>query len=62
VTLAGDLVFFAGMDGSVVAVKTGREFAQIARNRVEDSLRGNPVFEGTRMYLRAPKHLYCFGR
>jgi outer membrane protein assembly factor BamB len=62
VTLAGDALFFAGMNGQVVVVATGREYKQLARNTLEKSLRSNPVFEGTRMYLRAPGKLYCFGR
>ena len=62
VTLAGKALYFAGMDGSVMVVRPGREYVEIARNKVENALRGTPVFEGKRMYLRAPKHLYCFGR
>ena len=62
VTLAGKALYFAGMDGSVMVVKPGREYVEIARNKVENALRSTPVFEGKRMYLRAPKHLYCFGR
>ena len=62
ITLAGKLLYFAGMDGSIVVVKPGRKYEQVARNKVETSLRSTPVFEGTRMYVRAPGHLYCFGR
>ena len=51
-----------GLDGSVVVVKPGVKYEQLARNQVEKSLRSNPVFEGKRMYLRAPGKLYCFGQ
>jgi len=61
VTLAGQLLYFAGMDGSIVVVKPGRVYEQVARNTVENRLRSTPVFEGTRVYVRAPEHLYCFG-
>jgi len=61
VTIAGDLIYLAGMNGSVVVVKPGLKYEEIARNQVEHSLRSNPVFEGNRMYLRAPGKLYCFG-
>jgi outer membrane protein assembly factor BamB len=61
-TVAGGLIFFAGMDGSVVAVKPGVKYEELARNKVEKELRSNPVFEGQRMYLRAPGKLYCFGK
>ena len=61
VTLGGTSLYFAGMDGSIVVVAPGPEYKQLARNKIEKSLRGNPVFEGTRMYLRAPGKLYCFG-
>ena len=49
------------MDGSIVVVKPGRTYEQVARNTVEKSLRSTPIFEGTRVYVRAPEHLYCFG-
>ncbi len=62
VTIAGNLIYFVGMDGSVVIVKPGRAYEEIARNKVEKSVRSNPVFEGERMYLRAPGNLYCFGK
>jgi outer membrane protein assembly factor BamB len=62
ITLAGDALYFTGMDGSVVVVKPGRKYEELARNRVEKDLRSTPVFEGKRIYLRAPGHLYCFGR
>ena len=62
VTPAGGLLYLSGMDGSVVVVKPGLKYEEVARNRVETSLRTTPVFEGERMYLRAPGHLYCFGK
>ena len=62
ISLAGKALYFAGMDGSVMVVKPGRTYEEIARNRVETALRSTPVFEGKRMYLRAPGHLYCFGK
>jgi outer membrane protein assembly factor BamB len=62
VTLAGDVLFFTGMDGSVVVLKPGRKYELIARNKVETALRSTPVFEGKLMYLRAPGRLYCFGK
>ncbi len=62
VTLAGPGLFVCGVDGSVVVVKPGRKFEVLARNRVETALRSTAVFEGSRMYLRAPGHLYCFGK
>lgn len=61
VTLAGKLLYFAGMDGSIVVAKPGRVYEQVARNTVEQRLRSTPIFEGTRVYVRAPEHLYCFG-
>jgi outer membrane protein assembly factor BamB len=61
ITVAGEFLFFTGMDGSVVVVTPGREFREVARLKVETALRSTPVFEGKRVYLRAPGHLYCFG-
>jgi outer membrane protein assembly factor BamB len=62
VTLGGKNIYFAGMNGLVVVVEAGREYKPLARNQIEKSLRSNPVFEGQRMFFRAPGKLYCFGR
>jgi hypothetical protein len=48
------------MDGSIVVVKPGFKYEELARNKVEQTLRASPVFEGRRMYVRAPGRLYCF--
>ena len=61
VSLAGKLLYFAGMDGSIVVVKPGRTYEQVARSTVEKNLRSTPIFEGPHVYVRAPEHLYCFG-
>jgi len=62
ISLAGNALYFTGMDGSVVVVKPGRKYEELARNKVETALRSTPAFDGKRIYLRAPGHLYCFGR
>jgi len=62
VTLGGDKIYLMGMNGSILVVEPGDTYRQIAATKVEKELRSNPVFEGTRMYVRAPSGLYCFGK
>ena len=58
ITLAGDLLYVSSDNGATVVLEPGREFKSIARNRLEP-FRSSPVFDGTRMYIRTRKHLYC---
>jgi hypothetical protein len=43
-----------------VVVQPGREFKELARNKLE-TFRSSLVFEGKRVYIRTDKKLYCIG-
>ncbi len=60
-TLAGDLVFLSSERSQTVVIKPGREYSEVARNVLE-IFRSNPVFSGTRMYIRGEKNMWCIGR
>lgn len=60
VTLAGDRLFVGNDKGSVLVLRPGRTFEQLALNEVE-GFSGAPVFAGKRMYLRGYEHLYAIG-
>lgn len=60
VTLAGGLLFISSDAGITAVVQPGREYKEVARNTLEP-FRSTPVFEGSRMYLRGLKTLYCIG-
>lgn len=60
ITLAGGLLFISSDAGITAVVQPGREYKEIARNTLEP-FRSSPVFEGSRMYVRGLKNLYCIG-
>lgn len=68
-TLAGKYIYLIDNQGTTVVIHPGREYKEVARNLLEDSSDGKqqsqnlatPVFEGTRLYYRAPGCLYCIG-
>jgi len=61
VTLAGGYVYVSGEGGVTIVLRPGRDFAEVAVNRLEP-FRSSPVFAGSRMYVRAMKHLWCIGK
>ena len=60
VTAAGDYIFLGCTRGQTLVLKAGREFEQVALNKLEN-YGSNPVFAGKRMYLRGQQHLFCIG-
>jgi outer membrane protein assembly factor BamB len=60
ITHAGGYLYVSGENGVTAVLAPGREFKEIARNKLE-KFRGCPVFSGKRMYVRGMKHLYCIG-
>lgn len=61
VTLAGNYIFIGCTEGITAVIKPGREYNEIARNRLE-GYRSSPVFIGKRLYLRGLDNLYCIGK
>ena len=59
-TLAGDFLFIGSESGEMAVLKIGREPEKVGINSLEQ-FRTNPVFHGSRMYLRCFEHLYCIG-
>jgi len=60
VTMAGDLIFVSSDNGTTVVLKPGREYEEVAVNKLEP-FRGSPVFIGDRLYIHAHKNMYCLG-
>jgi hypothetical protein len=74
-TLAGKLIYAMDNQGNTVIFEPGREFREVARNSLRTCLArdfplspqevttyANPVFEGSRMYVRGEQYLYCIGQ
>ena len=60
-TIAGNRLYISGTRGDTVVLELGRPFRLVAENELE-SFGSNPVFVGTRMYIRGRNHLYCIGK
>ncbi|HEY3321125.1 MAG TPA: PQQ-binding-like beta-propeller repeat protein [Planctomycetota bacterium] len=73
-TLAGKQIYFFGDAGGALIIAPGREYKQIAKNKIENAVLvghwaerqerfvANPVFDGKRLYLRSEAGLYAIGR
>jgi len=61
IALAGKHLFVSGSSGQTAVIEAGREFKEVGRNKLEP-FRSTPVFQGTRMYVRGLKHMYCIGK
>lgn len=67
-TLAGKQIYLMDNQGTTIVLQPGRVYKELALNMIEDA-EGNgqaqnlatPVFEGTRMYYRNPRLLFCVG-
>jgi outer membrane protein assembly factor BamB len=65
--LAGQNVYIVGNTGVTLVLQPGREFKQLARNRIvnlpdntsPEQFISCPVFHGKRLYLRGSDYLYC---
>ncbi len=72
-TLGGKYIYLFDNQGTCVVIEPGRAFKQVARNRLEqfyyaygapsynENFSSNPVFSGSKMYLRGQVNLYCIG-
>ncbi|MDJ0841149.1 MAG: PQQ-binding-like beta-propeller repeat protein [Acidobacteriota bacterium] len=60
VSVAGGHIYIGSEEGTVLVVKPGRQYEQVARNQLE-KFRGTPIFDGKRMYVRGLSNLYCLG-
>jgi hypothetical protein len=71
--LVGKKILLLGNSGGALVIEPGREYRQVAKNKIENVvLRGhwserqerfvaNPVAEGSRLYLRGEEGLYAIG-
>ena len=67
--LAGKNIYLIDNQGTTVVLLPGRQYKELAVNRIEESLDGksqvqnlaSPYFEGPRLYYRSGGHLFCIG-
>ncbi len=51
-------VWFFDHEGTAVAAKPGREYEELARNKLDDGFMSSPAAAGKAFYLRTRSHLY----
>jgi outer membrane protein assembly factor BamB len=61
ISLAGGRLYVSSDTGVTVVVQPGREYKELARNKLDDAFRSSLVFDGKRVYARTAKNLYCIG-
>ena len=59
---AGDKVYIAGRDGTVVVIANGPEFDVVAENTLDEGFDASPAVSGDAIFLRGRSHLYCVAR
>jgi len=60
--IAGDKVFIVGRDGTIVVLKTGKEFEVLAENKLGEDATASPAIANNVLYIRTSKALYAFGK
>lgn len=72
-SFAGGKIFLVGNFGTTLILEPGREYKEVGRNTIDRPIAFNykndaregtiscPFFEGTRIYYRAQRYLYCIG-
>lgn len=54
-------VYFSSENGDVIVIKTGREYEQIAKNPMGETLMSTPAIAGDQIFIRTIRHLYGIG-
>ncbi|MEZ5328803.1 MAG: PQQ-binding-like beta-propeller repeat protein [Verrucomicrobiales bacterium] len=56
---AGGYVFLTGRDGTTVVIKDGPKLEIVSTNHLGEPVDATPVPDGSELFIRAAKHLYC---
>ena len=57
--IAGDRLYLMSMEGDAIVIKVGREFQELARNHLGETVKASPAFVGERMFVRGVTNLFC---
>ncbi len=60
-SVAGNRIYASSDRGTTVVLQSGREYKELARNKLAEPFRSSLVFDGKRMVVRTQKYLYCIG-
>lgn len=56
---AGGYVFLTGRDGNTVVIKDSPKLEVVATNKLGEPVDATPVPDGSELFIRGEKHLYC---
>jgi len=62
VTMTADRVLFTNESGRTTVVAADRQFRELARNTLGESVYASMAPDGQRLYVRTFKNLYCLGK
>jgi len=58
-SLVADRVYLITEEGVTIIIKAGRQFEEIARNKLGENVVASPAFLDGRIYIRGENNLYC---
>ena len=58
-SLVGDNIYLMTEDGITIIIKAGREFKEVGRCELGESVSACPAFMDGRIYIRSEENLYC---
>jgi len=58
-SLVGDNIYLITEDGITIIIKAGREFKEVGRCELGESVSACPAFMDGRIYIRSEENLYC---
>ena len=59
--LAGGRLYFLSEEGETIVVQVGREYKELARNRLDEHTQASMAVSGGRFYIRTADHLWAIG-
>ena len=60
--LAEGRLYCLAEDGTTTVIAAGREFKQLAKNRLEGPCKASPAISGARIFIRSQSSLFCIRR
>ncbi len=59
--LAGGRLYFLSEEGETIVTQVGREYKELARNRLDEHTQASMAVSGGRFYIRTADHLWAIG-
>jgi hypothetical protein len=59
--IAGNRLYLFAETGEVLVLEVGRQFKELARSNLSETVYASPAFAQDRIYIRSTKSLFCFG-